>query len=52
MNKPLTKRGVLGIISSVYDPYGFVSPFVLPGKHILQQLCQLKVGWDDALPES
>jgi len=43
---------VLSIISSTYDPFAFVSPFVLLGKHILQQLGQLKVGWDDIIPAS
>ena len=27
--KPFTRRGSLSIISSVYDPIGFVSPFIL-----------------------
>ena len=30
--KPLTCRGMLSIISSVYDPIGFVSPFILIAK--------------------
>ena len=50
-DKPPTKRGVLSIVSSVYDPLGFVSPFVLCAKRILQQLCRLKLGWDDTLPQ-
>jgi hypothetical protein len=50
-DKPLTKRGVLSFVSSLFDPLGFVSPFVLSAKMILQELCRMKVGWDDNLPE-
>ena len=28
-DKPETRRGILRIVSSVYDPLGFVSPFIL-----------------------
>ncbi|XP_020556659.2 uncharacterized protein LOC110014220 [Oryzias latipes] len=48
---PLTRRGVLSTVASIYDPLGFVAPFVLRGKQILQQLCQDKVGWDHPMPE-
>ncbi|XP_028316746.1 uncharacterized protein LOC114471941 [Gouania willdenowi] len=49
--KPLTRRGVLSTVASVYDPLGFVAPFVLIGKQILQELCKEKVSWDEELPE-
>ena len=48
--KPDTQRGLLSITSSVYDPLGFVSPFVLKAKMIFQSLCRLKIGWDDPIP--
>ena len=35
----LTKRVMLLIISSIYDPLGFTSPFVLEGIQLLQHLC-------------
>ena len=50
-DKPATRRGILSIISSVYDPLGFVAPFILPAKIILQDLCKKKLGWDDKIPE-
>ncbi|KAI4892141.1 hypothetical protein NFI96_009207, partial [Prochilodus magdalenae] len=49
---PLTRRGVLATVASMYDPLGFMAPFVLLGKQILQQMCKEKVSWDDELPEN
>ncbi|XP_038055961.1 uncharacterized protein LOC119727951 [Patiria miniata] len=51
-DQPLTRRGILSTISSVYDPLGFVSPVLLVGKQILQELCRNQAEWDDPLPES
>lgn len=50
-DKPPTRRGFLSVISSIYDPLGFASPFTLPAKKILQDLCREDIGWDDAIPE-
>lgn len=47
---PNTRRGVLSTVASIYDPLGFVAPFILRGKQILQQLCRDKVTWDEELP--
>ncbi|KAL7868352.1 hypothetical protein SRHO_G00097360 [Serrasalmus rhombeus] len=49
---PFTRRGLLSVIGSVYDPLGILAPVVLPAKAILQELCRLKIGWDDDLPEN
>ena len=38
-DKPLTRRGILSTISSVYDPLGFLAPVILTGRQILQSLC-------------
>lgn len=51
-NKPSTRRGILSVIASLYDPLGFVAPFTLSGKCILQELCRRGIGWDDPLPEN
>ena len=45
-----TRRGMLSIISSVYDPLGLACPFVLCAKILLQDLCRLKLRWDDQIP--
>jgi hypothetical protein len=47
--KPLTRRGLLSIMSSVYDPFGYVSPFVLQAKKIFQSECKTGSGWDEEL---
>lgn len=49
-NQPSTRRGCLSVIASLYDPLGFISPFSLSGKRILQELCRRGIGWDDPLP--
>ena len=33
--KPKTRTDMLSTLSSVYDPLGFVAPFILQGKRIL-----------------
>ena len=50
-DKPLTRRGVLSHVSAVFDPLGFAAPVILKAKLILQELCQLKLGWDEPIPE-
>ena len=49
-DNPTTKRGVLSTLSSLYDPLGLVSPFILRARQIFQQLCRLKLEWDEQLP--
>ena len=50
-NKPPTRRGILSLISSVYDPLGFAAPFTLPAKKILQDLCREGIEWDYTVPD-
>ena len=48
-----TKRGLLSILSSVYDPLGFVCPFVLRAKILFQNECRIVgKGWDEPLEVS
>lgn len=48
---PDTRRGVLSTIASLYDPLGLLSPFILQGKQILQEICCESLDWDTPLPE-
>ena len=49
-SSPATRRGLLATIAAVYDPVGFVAPFVLQGRQILQHLCSQSFDWDTPLP--
>lgn len=50
-DKPATRRGILSMISLIYDPLSFVAPFYLSAKILLQTLCKKQLGWDDLIPE-
>ncbi|XP_015761143.1 PREDICTED: uncharacterized protein LOC107340307 [Acropora digitifera] len=47
----LARRGVLSTVASIYDPLGFLAPWVLKAKKILQEVCQKGVSWDSPLPD-
>ena len=51
-SKTATRRNILAVIGSVYDPFGLVSPFILPARHLLQDLCRKHVGWDEEISKS
>jgi len=48
----LTRRGMLSVSSSLFDPLGMIGPAAIRGKKLLQDACRLAVGWDDPLPAS
>jgi len=48
-DKPLTRRGMLSTISSVYDPLGLVAPFLLKGKKLFQYMCSSHLDWDQPI---
>ncbi len=39
--KPFTRRGVLAVVNSIYDPLGFAIPTTLQGRLLLRELVQL-----------
>lgn len=49
--QPATRRGILSTVASLYDPLGFIAPFLLIGKVVLQEMCRHGTGWDDPLPK-
>ena len=52
MDKSLTRRGLLAMLSSIYDPLVLVSPFLLKGRKIIQELCKDSFQWDHPIPEN
>lgn len=44
-----TKRGVLKVFSSVFDPLGFAGPFVMTAKLIFQDEVKRHLEWDEAM---
>ncbi|XP_071052628.1 uncharacterized protein [Onthophagus taurus] len=51
-NTPCTKRSILSDIARIYDPLGFLTPCTLKAKRFIQQLWQLKSGWDETPPNN
>ena len=49
--KSITKRTILSVTASIFDPLGLIAPIVINAKLILQRLWQLKLSWDEALPQ-
>ena len=50
-NSITTKRQLLSILASMYDPLGLVSPCVMKGKMIFQDATKLKIDWNEKIPE-
>lgn len=48
----VTKREILKVVASIYDPIGLCSPVLVTGKKLFQEACKLKVDWDFILSES
>ena len=51
VNKKATRRNMLSVMSSIYDPFGPTAPFVLKSKIMLQELCRQKLDWDESIPQ-
>jgi len=45
-NVPATKRSILSVIASLYDPLGLLAPTVVKAKMIMQKIWRLGVDWD------
>lgn len=48
----LTKRKMLSLVSSLYDPLGLVGPMVVLGRLVLQEVTRMKLDWDDVVSGS
>ena len=51
-DKPVTRRGILAAVSSLFDPLGLAAPVTLKAKAVLQELCRMQLSWDSEIPES
>ena len=47
-----TKRHVSATSSSIFDPLGLISPFVVRSRVIMQEIWKQKYKWDDVISES
>ncbi|CAK5052228.1 unnamed protein product [Meloidogyne enterolobii] len=47
-----SRRSILSVLASVYDPMGLVSPCLLPAKCLFQDSWNNAKDWDDVLPVS
>ena len=46
-----TKRNLLSISTSIFDPLGFIAPVAAKIKTIFQLLCKDKLDWDEIIPQ-
>ena len=51
LNKPVTKRGLLAVTNSVYDPLGFLAPAILEARVIYRNACRERSNWDEPHPD-
>ena len=47
----ITKRVFCAIVSKVFDPPGYLEPYTIRGKMVMQELWKLRLGWDEEVPE-
>ena len=52
MEKPLTRRGLLVMLRSIYHRLGLVSPFLLKGRKTIQELCKDSFQWDHPISKN
>ena len=42
---------MLNFLPSIYNPVGIISPVILLSKDMYREACDLKLSWDQTLPE-
>ncbi|XP_014679127.1 PREDICTED: uncharacterized protein LOC106818975, partial [Priapulus caudatus] len=48
----MTKRGLVSIMCSVFDPCGYITPFIFRAKCLVQDLWRAGLDWDQPLPDN
>jgi len=48
----VTKRAVLSTIARIFDPIGLLAPVTFYAKHILHEIWEEDLAWDDPLPQN
>lgn len=51
-NRTPTKRQVLQVLMSVFDPLQFLGPLIIKGKILLQDIWRSGIDWDDSIGDS
>lgn len=47
-----TKRMVLSVIASLFDPLGLINPIIVTAKILMQDIWKSKLNWDESLPQA
>jgi len=47
-----TKREVLKLVMSIFDPLGFLSNFIIRARIIYQDIWRTEIGWDQEVPDT
>ena len=50
IDSPPEMRGLPSAVSTIFDPFGLLAPFIMKIKLLLQSMWSFKIGWDDKLP--
>ena len=50
-SRPFTRRGLLSMVSQIFDVVGIIQPFLLPARRLLQEACKTESSWDAPLGE-
>ena len=50
--EPVRRRGIVSAVYSLFDPLGFIAPYAMKAKLLLQTLSRKRLGWDDTLEET
>ena len=48
----MTHRGIVSAVYSLFDPLGFIAPYPMKAKLLLQTLSGKRLGWNDTLEET